>query len=49
MSSSVDLRLARHDEGWALAGADASRFGLVNDYRLFVFEGVVPGCVAVRG
>lgn len=32
MSSSVDLRLVRHDEGWALVGPGASRFGLVNEY-----------------
>lgn len=38
MSSSMDLRLARHEEGWALAGPEAFRFGLVNEYLSYLLD-----------
>lgn len=32
MGRDVDLRLVEQDEGWVLAGADAARFVVVNEY-----------------
>lgn len=34
----AELRLERNDDGWALAGRGASRFGLVNEYLSYLVD-----------
>ncbi|MCT2062944.1 site-specific integrase [Dietzia cinnamea] len=38
MNSRLGLRIERDDHGWVLAGSEASRFQLVNEYLLYLLD-----------